>query len=131
MSDVSKAEYYRVMAGLAIKADNRYKEEGLEENQNEVKVSLEKLTARLMENKASPVASGYMFLRVDLGEAGATVQGIEAMAGPTLALYYIAKSLVAKIEAEIQKIDSTVCFCEACSLALEEKLASEFGQELH
>ena len=32
MSDVSKAEYYRVMAGLAIKADNRYKEEGLEEN---------------------------------------------------------------------------------------------------
>ena len=131
MSDVSKAEYYRVMAGLAIKADNRYKEGGLEENQNKVKASLEQLTARLMENKASPVASGYMFLRVDLGESGATVQGIEAMAGPTLALYYIAKALVAKIEAEIGRIDPTMCFCEGCSQALEEKLASEFVQELH
>lgn len=131
MTDVSKAEYYRVMAGLAIKADNRYKEGGLEESRDKVKASLEKLTARLMESKDSAVSSGYMFLRVDLGESGATVQCVDAMAGPTLALYYIAKPLVAKIEAEIQEIDSTMCFCEVCSLALEEKLASEFGQELH
>lgn len=131
MSDVSKAEYYRVMAGLAIKADNRYRDGSPEENQNKVKASLEQLKSRLMESKDSPAASGYMFLRVDLGETGATVQGIEAMAGPTLALYYIAKSLVAKIEAEIKKIDSTMCFCEVCSLALEKRLVSEFGQELH
>lgn len=131
MSDVSKAEYYRVMAGLAIKADNRYRDGSPEENQNKIKASLEQLKVKLIESKDSAVASGYMFLRVDLGESGATVQGIEAMAGPTLALYYIAKALVAKIEAEIQKIDSTVCLCEVCSLALEEKLASEFGQELH